>query len=344
MLANGKTILITLSINDIEKREKAPIKKKTSNNINVIMKNQNLNRTPNPMVVAGIRIEDKIAQLMLDGLNIRLYPISKEGDGIIGIMIYTKRGVSLSNMVVSDELLPAFSRMNKKEKNQLFLLMGMIMMSDYTTTSARCSRLRTTTCSKQRTDSTRRRDTGGGSEMELTLTEAMGVFCSLVIILMILTDRAGTLRKRGTGMIPLMISMTAFCILSTVIDIAFDPDTSIGDTHLLIYAILHIVAYFLTGVFLVGFYIEQTDNGWDVRKWWLGFVAGMIVLASFFMIPFEPTMILILALVLDVLMVLPFVVVGLDSASKAHGADTYFERRTYLMLVLFTIPIILSFV
>ena len=82
------------------------------------MKNQNLNRTPNPMVVAGIRIEDKIAQLMLDGLNIRLYPISKEGDGIIGIMIYTKRGVSLSNMVVSDELLPAFSRMNKKEKNQ----------------------------------------------------------------------------------------------------------------------------------------------------------------------------------------------------------------------------------
>ena len=180
--------------------------------------------------------------------------------------------------------------------------------------------------------------------MELTLTEAMGVFCSLVIILMMLTDRAGTLRKRGTGMIPLMISMTAFCILSTVIDIAFDPDTSIGDTQLLIYAILHIVAYFLTGVFLVEFYIEQTDNGWDVRKWWLGFVAGMIVLASFFMIPFEPTMILILALVLDVLMVLPFVVVGLDSASKAHGADTYFERRTYLMLVLFTIPIILSFV
>ena len=177
--------------------------------------------------------------------------------------------------------------------------------------------------------------------MEFTLTEAMGVFCSLVIILMMLTDRAGTLRKRGTGMIPLMISMTAFCILSTVIDIAFDPDTSIGDTQLLIYAILHIVAYFLTGVFLVEFYIEQTDNGWDVRKWWLGFVAGMIVLASFFMIPFEPTMILILALVLDVLMVLPFVVVGLDSASKAHGADTYFERRTYLMLVLFTIPIIL---
>ena len=113
------------------KREKTSIKKKTTNNNNVIMKNQNLNRTPNPMVVAGIRIEDKIAQLMLDGLNIRLYPISKEGDGIIGIMIYTKRGVSLSNMVVSDELLPAFSRMNKKEKNQLFLLMGMIMMSDY---------------------------------------------------------------------------------------------------------------------------------------------------------------------------------------------------------------------
>lgn len=44
-------------------------------------------------------------------------------------------------MVVSDELLPAFSRMNKKEKNQLFLLMGMIMMSDYTI-------IVTTECSK----------------------------------------------------------------------------------------------------------------------------------------------------------------------------------------------------
>ena len=180
--------------------------------------------------------------------------------------------------------------------------------------------------------------------MEYTLSEAMGAFCSLVIILMILADRSGTLRKRGTGMIPLMMSMTTFCILSTCIDLSFGSETTLGWIQMLVYSIIHLIAYLLTGVLLVRFYVKQTHRDWNVRNWWMLFLIGLIVFLTYALAPPESTSEMILNVLFDVIMVLPFAAVGLDSALKAHDAATYFERRTHLMIVLFVTPIILSFI
>lgn len=95
------------------------------------MKNLTSNNHIKPLNIAGLVVDNITAQKILRGISVSLYRLNNEKNGLIGFMFYTKSHVSLSNLYVSDELLPVYLQLSKKEKKQIYHTMSKIMLSDY---------------------------------------------------------------------------------------------------------------------------------------------------------------------------------------------------------------------
>lgn len=95
------------------------------------MKKENTNKKPKTLYIAGLAINNVTARLILDGIDVRLNTLLKEEEGIVGLIIDTKSSTTLTNLWISDNMLPMFLQLDKKEKEQIYLTMSKIIKSDY---------------------------------------------------------------------------------------------------------------------------------------------------------------------------------------------------------------------